>query len=131
MADRMTTLRQIAGSPSGDRSPCGGRWARRAILALALSLAGCAAQGLLYSRVTAPATRDFDRTPVGSKRLVIALHRVQEPVSGYGISAEWETDRVKMAAQRVGITNLYFADMQTFSILRGIYRKRTLIVYGE
>ena len=64
-------------------------------------------------------------------RILVRSFRVQEPVTGYGVSAEWEAYPLKDAALHAGITNLYFADRQTLSILNGIYRSRTLIVYGD
>ena len=97
---------------------------------LLLLLPGCVGNGLLYTRVTEPATLNFDKTPVGSKRVLIQSYRLQEPVTGYGVSTEWEADPVKTAARQAGVTNLFFADMQTLSIL-GVYRQRTLIVYGD
>ena len=98
---------------------------------LLLLLPGCAANGILYTRVTEPATLNFHKTPVGSKLIFVRSFRVREPVSGYGLSAEWESDPVKTSALQAGITNLYFADLQTLSILNGLYRSRTLIVYGD
>jgi len=101
------------------------------LLLLLFLLPGCVTKGLLYTRVTEPATLDFHKTPVGSKRILVRSFRVQEPVTGYGVSAEWEAYPLKDAALHAGITNLYFADRQTLSILNGIYRSRTLIVYGD
>ena len=105
---------------------------KRCLLSLwLLLLPGCVARGFLYTRVTEPATLDFQKTPVGSKRIVVRAYRLQEPVTGYGIAAEWDKDPVKAAAAQAGVTNLYFADLRTLSILGGLYRARTLIVYGD
>ena len=86
---------------------------------------------MLYTRVTQPLTVNFSKTPVGSRWISVQAHRFQEPVTGLGVSAEWESGLMKTAALQAGITNLYFADVQTLSILNGIYRRRTLIVYGD
>lgn len=101
------------------------------LLALLFLLTGCVARGFLYTRVTEPATLDFHKTSVGSKQFLVRTHRVREPVSGSGISAEWQADPVKTAALKAGVTNLYFADTRTLSILGGLYRARTLVVYGD
>jgi len=34
-------------------------------------------------------------------------------------------------ARKAGIEEIYFADLKVFSILLGIYSKKTLIVYGK
>lgn len=105
------------------------RWCLLSLVLLLLS--GCLSRGLLYTRVTDPATGEFHQTPVGSKRIFVRTFRVQEPVTGYGVSAEWAADPVKTAALQAGVTNLYFADVETLSILGGLYRARTLIIYGD
>lgn len=99
--------------------------------AVLLLMSGCVSRGFLYTHVTDPASGEFHRTPVGSKRIFVRTFRVQEPVTGYGVSAEWDADPVKTAALQAGVTNLYFADVETLSILGGLYRARTLIIYGD
>ena len=76
---------------------------------LPLATAGCAGQGLLYTRVVSPYSNDFHATPTGSKTC-----RVNE-----------------QAAYAAGMTNLYYADMETVSILKGIYERKTLILCGD
>ena len=96
-----------------------------------LGLAGCATRAVLFSHVTEPATVNFRHTPVGTKRCVIRNFRVQEPVSGYGVSAEWDAGTIRAAARQAGITNIYYVDLQTLSVLSGLYRQRALVVYGD
>jgi len=81
--------------------------------------------------MTEPATEEFDKTPVGSKACVVRSHKFREPVSGYGVTAEWDANTVRAAARRAGFTNIYYADLQTLSVCFGIYRQRVLIVYGD
>lgn len=93
--------------------------------------AGCMRQGWIYSHTTEPYTESFCQTPVGSKRTVVEDFKVREPVSGYGISAEWGIRAVRDAACAAGMTNIYYADIETLSILSDLFRRRRLIVYGE
>ena len=96
-----------------------------------LVLTGCASRAYLYSRVIEPATENFKHAPVGSKQCALHGYRLREPVSGYGVSAEWDTKYLKKAALEAGITNVYYADLETLSILYRVYQRRTLIVYGD
>lgn len=100
------------------------RWA--VVPCVCAVLAGCT-HGMLFTAVTEPATLEFHHTPVGSKTCTLANHRVE-----YNrVSVEWDASRVKDLALQVGMTNIYYADLRTVSILRGVYRKKTLIVYGD
>ena len=102
------------------------------LLALAILLqVGCASRGILYSHVTEPATIKFDRAPTGTKKCVVPGYKLREPVTGYGISAEWDSNYLKMVARQAGITNMYYADLDTLSILFRVYQRRTLIIYGD
>jgi len=103
------------------------------IIGLALLLTGCAATapGRLYTNVIRPHSTDFHVTPVGTKRCVLDEHRVKEPVSGYGVAVEWSTDLICSEAQKAGITNINYTEIQTLSILMGTYRRRRLIIHGD
>lgn len=98
---------------------------------LALLLAGCNASGRLYTKKVEPYTTDFDRTPVGSKSFKLRSHKIQEPITRYNISAEWDTRTIREAAARAGMTNIYFADREILSVAFGIYSRKTLILYGD
>jgi len=103
------------------------------ITGLALLLTGCAslAPGRLYTNVIQPHSTDFHVTPVGTKRCVLDEHRVKEPVSGFGVTVEWSMNRIRSAARAAGITNIYYTEVQTLSILMGAYRRRRLIIHGD
>ena len=106
---------------------------RFVILLLVLFLSGCSISGpgQLYTNITRPYTRDFNRTVVGEKQCVSKEHRVREPVSGYGVTVEWSSDRIQEAAEKAGITKISCIDVQTVSFLLGIYTRRKLIIYGD
>ena len=98
---------------------------------LPLATAGCAGQGLLYTRVVSPYSNDFHATPAGSKTCRVNEHALKEPFTKLEVSATFMTGIVKQAAYAAGMTNLYYADMETLSILMGIYERKTLILCGD
>ena len=103
------------------------------VFLLIFGLGGCSMSGpgRLYSNVTLPYTRDFKNTRMGTKSCVLRSHHLKEPVSGYGVSVEWSADRIQAAAEREGITRISCIDIQTISLVLGIYSRRKLIVYGD
>ena len=91
---------------------------------------GCM-QGLIYTNSTVPLVINMNNTPVGNKSASISSKQLKEPVSGLGISAEWNSRAIGDAAKRSGLTQINFADMHTFSILGGIWKKQSVQVWGE
>jgi len=87
--------------------------------------------GRLYTSKTIPYSDDFKETPLGSKVCYVEDFKVKEPVSGYNINAEWMTTSVIEQARKQGISKIYYADLKVFSILLGIYSKKTLVIYGD
>jgi hypothetical protein len=47
------------------------------------------------------------------------------------LSGEWDNDKIMRVAREAGITELHYIDIKTLSIVLGIYRRQTLILYGE
>jgi hypothetical protein len=101
------------------------------IAVLALAMSGCAGQGALYTRVITPYSIDFRSTPIGGKTCRVNEHVLKEPFSGAGISASFTSRIVEEAAHTAGITNLYYADLETLSFLKGVYQRKTLILCGD
>ena len=103
------------------------------LLLTCLVFMGCARPdaGILFTYKVAPQSKNFNRTSVGSKKCIVDEHRVREPVSGYGVTVEWSSDLIMTAAQKAGINEIYYTEMQTVSFLYGIYRRRRLIIYGD
>lgn len=104
---------------------------RMCITALVLMTAGCVGQGLFYTRVVSPYSHDFHNTPVGGKTCRVNEHSLKEPFSGAGVSASFTSRVVEEAAHAAGITNLYYADLETLSVLKGVYARKTLILCGD
>ena len=99
--------------------------------ALSLATAGCVGQGLLYTRVVEPYSSDFRGTPAGGRTCRVNEHAFREPFSHAGVSVSFTARVVAESACEAGMTNLYYADIETFSILHGLYKKRTLIFCGD
>ena len=91
---------------------------------------GCM-QGLIYTNSTVPLVVNMNHTPVGNKFATASSKQLKEPVSGLGVSAEWNSRAIGDAAKRSGLTQINFADMHTLSILGGIWKKQTVKVWGE
>lgn len=87
--------------------------------------------GPVFTYIVEPYTEDFNRTPVGTRSCVVNNYKVEEPVSGYDLSAEWDTDVVARAAREAGMTRLHFAERETLEIWFGTFRRRRLILYGD
>ena len=98
---------------------------------LSLAMAGCAGQGILYTKVIEPYSRDFKNTPTGGKTCRVKEHVLKEPISGAGVSVTLTSRIVKEASCMAGMTNLYYADIETLSVLNGIYQRKTLILCGD
>ena len=96
-----------------------------------LSLMGCTPYGRIYSDTTVPYSKVFRETPVGTKRCVLNDYQIKEPVTGFNISAEWTAERIKSEANTAGIKDIYYIDQRTFSILFGIYKRKSLLIYGD
>ena len=103
---------------------------RLAIVLPLLLLAGCTT-GLLYTDVVEPYSTDFHDTPAGTKRCEIKAYKIREPVSRLGLSAEWDTNVIRRAAREAGIKRICFAEKRTLILFFNVYRRNSLIVYGE
>ena len=95
------------------------------------ALSNSAPYGKLYTDITVPYTKVFYATPAGTKQLVLNDHQIKDPVTGLNLNAEWTMELIKSEANKAGIKDIYYIDQRTFSILFGIYKHKTLIVYGD
>ena len=71
------------------------RWLLSLIIPVMIVSSSC---GLLYTNVTRPHSRDFNNTPIGSKKCTISAYKVQVPIVPLArsrISAEWNTDSLE------------------------------------
>lgn len=101
---------------------------------LMVCLAGCGTGplvGLVYTRVKLPLTRDLKAAPMpaqppGSKHTI----EIKEPFTGFGMYARVNSNALGDIARQNGMTQLYFADQEVFSIL-GVYKTHRVILHGE
>ena len=98
---------------------------------VAAGCSGFAPPGLIYTNVISPYSIDYHDTKIGTKQCVIDAHSVSEPLTGYGVSVEWSLDVIEDAATQAGINEITCIDMQTLSIVLGIYKRERLIIYGN
>jgi hypothetical protein len=99
----------------------------------AMLVMGCTLppRGILYNNTTEPYTNDFRDTSVGKKCVSINSNRIQEPLTQVRLSGEWDNAKLMRVAREEGITKLHYIDIKTLSIALGIYRRTTLILYGD
>lgn len=86
--------------------------------------------GAVYTRVKFPLTTDLNQTPAGVDTGGGKIVRIKEPLSGYGIYAEFNSNAIGEIAKSHGLKTVYYADVERLSIL-GIWRNDEVIVYGE
>jgi len=92
---------------------------------------GCSSPGILYTNITAPYSTNFKNSPLGSKSCRVNAYRLKEPISRVGLSGEWNSEIIHKAMLKAEMTKCYYADVKTLSFLRGAYRRKTLILYGD
>jgi len=96
-----------------------------------LLLGGCSPlTGRVFTHIRVPYTRDLDNTPVTNIHANGLIIHIEEPVSGYGLYTEFNSNAIGDIAKKHGITKVYFADIEIFNIL-GIWQHEKLHIYGE
>jgi TRL (tRNA-associated locus)-like protein len=102
---------------------------RRGMAVAALLACGCV-NGLLYTSITTPLTTNMRGTPAGAKSGELDVESLAEPIFT-GIRAEWDSNAIGDIARKYGIKEIYYADVQRFSVLLGIFGQSTVRVYGR
>ena len=101
---------------------------RLSVIALALSmlLSGC-----VYVHTVEPLTLDMDRTPVSGVEKEGSIQVIA--FSYYFTSVRlvaWGNAAIGEVAKQQGMKEVYYADLETFSVLR-IWNQYTVHVYGK
>lgn len=91
---------------------------------LGLLSAGCA-RGFIYTHTVEPLDIDFDQTPVGTAHGVGDVKHFR-----YRVSILWDSNAIGDIARRVGLSRLYYADLERLSVI-GIWHQYHVHVYGE
>ena len=94
-------------------------------LVLALLVSGCGA-GIIYTHTYQPLTHDMHKTPVVQTEKAGNIKHIQ---IGY-IGVAWDSAALGDIAKKNGLTEMYFADLETLKIL-GIWNQYTVHVYGK
>jgi len=99
-----------------------------------LGACGCfTPRGYVFTRTTVPYAMPDDEAKgrVGMKSCRVDITQIKEPISRANLSVMWTNRAVAEAMKRAGMTELRYADLQTFSIMNSTYERRRLIFYGE
>ena len=91
----------------------------------ALLVSGCAS-GVIYTHTWLPLTTDMDRTKVVSTEGAGDIKHI----AIYMASVAWDSAAIGDIAKKRGLQEFYFADLETFSVLR-IWNQYTVHVYGK
>jgi len=100
-----------------------------AVLGLSVGCAGVygapviPSSGLLFARIDAPLSLNYDQTPITNKRGEAASESI------LGLIAIGDAS-IQKAADNGGITKVHYADYRFENIL-GIYSKFTTVAYGQ
>lgn len=98
-------------------------------LTLSLPLQGCT-YGFLYSDTVVPVDQNMARTALGTTVGKEETKQLQDPFVT-GVKVEWGSRAIGDAAKKTGLEEIEFADMHTLSVLGGLYKSSTIIVYGK
>ncbi len=97
---------------------------------LALLLAGCAT-GIIYTHTVRPLTLDMHRTPITQTEKEGSIKLIKFPPLVYSIGlVAWDSAAIGDVAKKHGLQEIYYADLETFSILN-VWNEYTVHVYGK
>ena len=97
-----------------------------ALLVPALLFSGCQI-GLIYTHKVEPLNPNMHRTELAPANGQGDIKQI----ALYGISVTWGDDSIGSAAREKGLTELYYADRETLSVMFGIWKQETIHVYGR
>ncbi|MDY6790694.1 MAG: hypothetical protein SWH54_05430 [Thermodesulfobacteriota bacterium] len=87
-------------------------------------------RGRVFKHYRLPYTIDLHNTPVTDSQARGLIIHIEEPVSGYGLYTEFNSNAIGDIAKKHGLTKVYFADIEIFDVL-GIWYHERLHIYGE
>jgi hypothetical protein len=106
---------------------------RLAVLCLGIVISGCGviSRGVIYTDTIQPLCRDLRGTSLGTRSASGSSKRIEIPTSRIDLSAEWDTRAIGDIAESNGITVVHGCDSRRQSVLLGLWRKDSVIIYGE
>ena len=96
------------------------------MIVAALLCSGCV-RGLVYYHATEPLTTHFNNTPVGNGSK--AKGDVKELRYNSYLRVIWDENSIGSLAKEAGFREIYYADLETFSVL-GVWTQYRVHVYG-
>ena len=87
-------------------------------------------KGYGFKFIRVPLTMNLDNTPFSILQSNGKIIKIEEPFSGYGFYAEFNSNAIGDIAKKHGLKKVYFADLEIFSIL-GIFEYKEVHIYGE
>lgn len=97
------------------------------LLLASLVLPGCGS-GVLYTRITTPLDADFHETPVVRD---FDSGRGEVNTLQYYVRINWGRQGIGELAKKHGFARVYYADLETLSVLNGLFQQSTVHIYGE
>lgn len=95
-------------------------------MALPLLFSGC-----VYVHTVEPLTLNMTRTPMTSVEKEGSLKLITfPPLSGANRVVAWDSAAIGDIAKKQGMQEVYFADLETLSILR-VWNQYTVRIYGK
>jgi len=101
------------------------------LIPLVISTGAC---GVLYNNTVRPHSRDFNRTPLGSKQGRHSAFKITFPLlplSTNRVQAQWDVSEIRTIAKEAGLTEVYYTDLKSTEFLFGTFRWQTIILYGD
>ncbi len=96
-----------------------------AVLAVILFFSGCAPRGFLYTKTTMPLDVNLSKTSSGLNHAKGNIKQIH-----YYVDVRWDSNSFGDIARQNGFETVYFADLETLSIL-GIWTQQIVHVYGK
>ena len=85
----------------------------------------------MVRNTTVPYTGNFDKSHIGTKSCRIVDRQLRGPIKSQSVSVLWNEKEIREQIKAAGISKVHYIDRETFSIFNAIYRRRTLVVYGD
>ena len=107
--------------------------ARITALIAALPLLSACMVGRIYQHTHEPLDLNLSGTPVFTGKDEVgsaAVSHVHVPLSSIDIDLLWESNAIGDVMRRHGLDEVYYADLETFSVL-GIWNQYTVYAYGK
>jgi len=101
---------------------------RRILLLTLMLLHGCT-YGLLYTHTTNPLSLNYHRTPVDPGKKT--ANDSTKQIHIIEVTAKWDTNGIGEIAKKNGFNEIYYADLEIFSVLGGLWEQDYVHIYGK